>query len=211
MTLLVTNLVERIDNIARHADENLLKEMLTAWSGCGAMQVIREALRRWLDTTVDVDKLIVAARETSTHYVWPLAANSRGYGLAINEFKHPRDMISGYATTLHDHRYSFVSLLLSGGYTQVRSDIEMVEPGQANRIHELRRDILAEGDIVTVNHAEFHRLVAIRERTITLVARCPAVKEESLSIDPDTLRVTRHVPVEARVRQLMQALVPTSG
>lgn len=208
MTSLVTNLLQRINNIAPPADEDLLKEMMTTWSGHTTTRAIRESLRQWLVTTADLDRLRVTARETSTHYVWPLVANANGYSLVINEFKHPQEMMAGYAKTLHDHRYSFVSLLLSGGYTQVRSDIEMLGTGQAYRISDLSRDILTESDIVAINHAEFHRLVTISERTVTLVARCPAVKGESLSVDPGTRRVTRHVPVEARVRHLIQALVP---
>jgi len=207
MTQLISSLLTTIDNITDRGDENLLREMITAWRGCAEVRIIREALLHWLETSVDTDKLRAMARETSTHYVWPLHQNNKGYSVAINEFKDPRDIIAGHATTLHNHRYSFISFVLSGGYRQVRSNVELLDSNRVIRIRDLSEDTVTEGDTVTVNHDEFHRLRTITSRTVTLVVKCPAAKGESLSVDTSTLRVTKHVPVEARVGQLMAALV----
>lgn len=148
------------------------------------------------------------ARETSTHYVWPLHTGSNGVSVAINEFKDPADMVKGYATIYHNHRYSFASLMLSGGYRETRSRINFVNPGETAQINDLRQESIAVGGIVKINHQEFHRLNAISARTVTLVVKCPIMKSASFSVDSGTLRVTRHLPVEERVPQLMAALVP---
>ena len=210
MSQLVTSLFCEVDNITSSCDENVLRKKITAWRGRTEVRIIREALFQWLETSADIDKLTAMARETSTHYVWPLYMTNKGYYVAINEFKDPQDITTGYATILHNHRYSFISFVLSGGYRQVRGDVELLHPRRATQIRDLGEDVVTEGDIVKVNHDDFHRLSAISSHTVTLVVKCPAAKGESLSVDASTLRVTKHVPVEARVRQLMAALVPAN-
>jgi hypothetical protein len=209
MTELIPELFYDIGNIAGRTDEGRLTDMLTMWCHQIEMRVIREALAKWLGTSAKVDMLRAAARETSTHYVWPLAVSAIGYSIVVNEFKDPRRMVPGYATTIHDHRYSFVSLVLSGGYSQVRSAVEILGRDRAGRIREVGQETVTEGAIVAVNHAEFHRLTAIKGRTITLVVKCPAVKEESLSVDISTHRLIRHRPVESRIGNLVNALTST--
>jgi hypothetical protein len=41
---------------------------------------------------------------------------------------------------------------------------------------------------------------------MTLVVRCPAAREASISVDIRTLRTSRHLPVEARIVELMDGL-----
>jgi hypothetical protein len=61
--------------------------------------------------------------------------------------------------------------------------------------------------MLTIGHEEFHRIIDVQDRTMTLLVKCPAVKEASISVDVATRMASRHVPVEARVTQLMNALV----
>lgn len=206
----ITTLFRRLDSIDSGSDENDLRRLIAAWRGKTEVSVARESLAEWLETSADIGRLIAKARETSTHYVWPLYLSNNGYGIAINEFKDPEDIVTGYATTLHNHRYSFISVVLSGGYRQLRSHVELPGPSQAVRIYDVGEDVVMEGDIVTINHREFHRLKTISRHTVTLVVKCPAVKGASLSVDSSTLKVTEHVPVETRVRQLMAALAPAN-
>lgn len=208
MTESITSLFYELDNVSDQSNEGELRRMVAAWRGRTEIKVIREVLAEWLATSADVAKLSALARETSTHYVWPLHLTDKGYGVTVNEFKDPRDIITGYATVLHNHRYSFISVMLSGEYTQVRSHVDLLTPHQAAQVRDLGEEIVKEGDIVAVNHEEFHRLRTISSNTVTLVVKCPAVKSESLSVDTSTLIITKHVPVEARVRQLITALAP---
>ncbi|MBV9794870.1 MAG: hypothetical protein JO016_13120 [Actinobacteria bacterium] len=208
MTELIEQLFSRIDTIGDLTDETTLTKVAEAWLEHRDMQIVREGLLQWLETTVDIGQLRTAARETSTHYVWPLYLGGRGYSVTINEFKDPDEIVKGHANTLHNHRYSFVSLVLSGGYKQIRSEIDFINPTQVVQIRDLGEDIVAEGSVTTVNHTDFHRLLAIKRRTVTLIVKCPAAKKESLSVDTGTLRVVKHIPVEARVRQLLDTLAP---
>jgi hypothetical protein len=188
-------------------DEDRLHGMVMAFRDGVGTGGIREAMYSWLGDHAKMDSLRMRARETSTHYVWPLYLAGNGCGVAINEFKDPADMVEGYATTYHNHRYSFVSLILCGGYTQVRSDIELLNPAEVRQIRDLAVDSVTEGDVLMIRHQEFHRLHSIGRRTVTLVVKCPTAKSVSFSVDGGTLRVTRHVPVEERIPQLMAALV----
>ena len=119
-------------------------------------------------------------------------------------------MVAGHAAIYHNHRYSFVSLVLSGGYRQVRSHIELRNQRKAVQIRDISDESVVTGDVVRVNHEEFHRLSAFEARTVTLVVKCPAAKAESFSVNSATLKVSWHVPVEERVPQLMAALLPMS-
>jgi hypothetical protein len=206
----MVDLFDQLDSLPHRADEYELMELVTEWR-CGMeVSLIRHAIYDWLKESAFLDQLRTAARETATHYVWPLYVASNGHGLTINEFKDPRYMMNGYANIIHNYRYSFASLILSGGYRQIRSNVEMIEPGQAASIHELGQDDVIEGSMLPVNYDVFHRLTKIRERTVTLLVKCPPAREHSLSVDIDTLRVTSHIPVEARVVELMNSLIMTA-
>lgn len=207
MNKLISSLFQGIDGITRGPDWDALDEIAKFLSRLPDTQAIRRALSEWLMCDANVGELGAMARETSTHYVWPLYRGASDYSVVINEFKAPSRMTTGYATTLHNHRYSFISLMMSGGYVQVRSDVEFAARDQVSQIRDIHNDTVEEGDIVAIKHDEFHRLGAIEDRTVTLVIKCPAAKRESVSVETSTLRVTRHVPAEARFAQLMDALV----
>jgi hypothetical protein len=206
MNKLISSLLHGVDGITKHVDWEELDDIAKILPGLADARMIRQALSEWLTFDADLDELGAMTRETSTHYVWPLHRSSSDYSVVINEFKAPSSMTAGYATTLHNHRYSFISLMMSGGYVQVRSDLEFAARDQASQIRDIHRDIVEEGDIVLIKHDEFHRLAAIKDRTVTLVIKCPAAKRESVSVDTSTLRVTRHLPAEARIAQLIDAL-----
>jgi hypothetical protein len=207
MSGIVTDLFDRVDSLVGRANEQTLGQLVAAWrANIPQMSAIRGALSRWLEDYENTDEIKVRARETSTHYVWPLHVSNAGYAVALNEFKDPHSMAVGYATTLHNHRYSFVSLVLAGGYSQVRGDVELLEAGQAQQIVDFPSQTASEGDLITIHYDEFHRLTHINRHTVTLVVKCPAVKDESISVDTKTLRVNRHRPVESRIRQLINEL-----
>ncbi|HEY1917562.1 MAG TPA: hypothetical protein VGH27_18490 [Streptosporangiaceae bacterium] len=206
MSELMLNLLGRLSSMPCHATECTLERMLADWREDIDTAIIRREIGNWLIRSDAADEVRMGARETSTHYVWPLYVASNGYALTINEFKDPRYMSLGYANVLHNHRYSFASLVLSGGYSQVRSRVEMHITGQAARIDDIAQDFAFEGRVLTINHGEFHRLTDIGDRTVTLLAKCPPVKRDSVSVNIKTLEVSRHVPVEARLFELMGAL-----
>lgn len=207
MNCLITELLAQLEGISHRAGEYELAKLLAGWCDGIELSRIRQAIAQWLSESAVIERLRGLARETSTHYVWPLYICGNGYGLTINEFKDPEFMSFGYANTLHNHRYSFASLVLSGGYRQVRSSVELCEMSGNAQVNVIAEDSVIHGSIVPVNHQEFHRLTHIGDHTVTLVAKCPAAKESSISVDIRTLKVSRHVPVESRLMQLTDALI----
>jgi hypothetical protein len=207
MNRLMNELLTQLESISHRADEYELTKLLAGWRNGTELPMIRQAIAQWLSESAVVERLRGAARETSTHYVWPLYVCGNGYGLTINEFKDPEFMAFGYANTLHNHRYSFASLVLSGGYRQVRGSVELSGMSGNAQVSVIAEDSIIHGNIVAMHHQEFHRLTHISDRTVTLVAKCPAVKESSISVDIKTLKVSRHVPVESRLVQLTDALI----
>jgi hypothetical protein len=209
MNRLLLKFFDQLSGLPRGTDETELLELLARWRHGAEMAHIRRAIYQWMSDSAALDYLRTWARETSTHYVWPLYITNSGYGIVINEFKDPRQMAVGYANTTHNHRYSFASLVLSGGYRQVRSNVEISGLGQSAHVYDIDQDDILEGRMLTISHEEFHRITDVQRRTMTLLVKCPAVKEASISVDVATRRASRHVPVEARVTQLMNALVMT--
>jgi hypothetical protein len=183
----------------------LLLERLRA-DGGGA--VLRRSVASWIRGTVDFVRLSALARETPTHYVWPLYRSHRGFTLMINEFKNRDSIGEGYSKVLHNHRYSFASLLLAGSYVEMRCVVNFSEVGSLEACSNESVINLREGDITAVDHTAFHRLTEISDRTVTLLLKTPPQKPESVSVDLRTSRVTRHVPVETRVGAFIDALDP---
>ncbi len=206
MTRLIARLFGEIDGLPPSADAHVINQAMGDWCASHEVWRIRQGLLEWLKETASLDQIRVSARETSTHYVWPIYTGIGGHSVVINEFKDPGQMAAGYATTLHNHRYSFGSLMLSGGYTQLRYRVEIDGLGRAMALSELGADDVAQGGIVAIADDVFHRLTNIERHTMTLVVKGPPVREQSISVDVLTLRGSRHLPVEARVMELMDAL-----
>jgi hypothetical protein len=87
--------------------------------------------------------------------------------------------------------------------------VDIPKFGQKGEIHVTGSDDISRGDIVIVNHQEFHRLTYIDRGTVTMLAKCPAAKESSISVDISTMKVSRHIPVEARFEELLSSLLMT--
>ena len=206
MNELMTDFFDRIHSLRPCTEPGHLAEAFAGWSSSTDTAAVRRALSEWLLETPALAALSTAARETPTHYVWPVYAGAGGHSVVINEYKDPLHMGEGYATTLHNHRYSFATFMLSGGYTQVRCDVQLPPSVRPVRVAEIGEDAVTEGGTVTVDHDAFHRLADISAKTMTILVKCPAVKAFSISVDLRTLMVNKHIPVEARVVQLMDAL-----
>jgi hypothetical protein len=104
------------------------------------------------------------SHETSTHYKWWLVGNeSTQEVLWLHVYKRPSSMVRGYAESAHDHRYSFTSLILRGGYT---NSSHQFSNGHLSKISD---ELLLQGSILHMHPAAIHSLSGIQAGTITLV------------------------------------------
>jgi hypothetical protein len=202
----VEGLLAGVDQLVL-SDTDRLGEVLTTFRRDREISAVRHELARWLSHSADLEKIKTASRETSTHFVWPLYRSRAGFSLVINEFKDPLRMGDGYAKALHNHRYSFASMVLSGGYTQTQSTVTLPDYDDQVNVADAETDHLSEGDMAIVGHEVFHRLITIMDHTVTLLVKSPAFKAYSISIDLATQRLSRHVPVETRLPRLVAALL----
>jgi hypothetical protein len=205
MITTMSGFVSGLDDLGPRPGLDLLHGLLTDWIARVDVSGIRSELLTWLARGAALNQVTAMARETATHYVWPVHTGHNGCRIVINEFKDPREISDGYATTIHNHRYSFVSLGLAGRYRQVRSEVELFG-SQTASFRDLSEDCVTQGTVMTINDNEYHRLIDISSGTLTLLIKCPPTKAYSLSINASTLKVTKHVPVEDRIGQMMAAL-----
>ena len=143
-------------------------------------------------------RLATSVSETATHYAWRLCEDDdSGGSLWLNEYKSPAMRTSGYALSFHDHRYDFVSLLLSGGY--LYEEAPDLQAAQA-AIHRTTPPLLLRaGEVVEVNRDRFHRLVSIEPDTLSLLCKLPSEKLASHSVDEKTGMVREHLAHHLRV------------
>ncbi|MCB0905665.1 MAG: hypothetical protein KDB63_00920 [Nocardioidaceae bacterium] len=146
--------------------------------------------------------------ETSTHFVWQLAGlPDEGVRIALNEYKSNGSTPVTYAGSLHDHRYDFASLILSGGYDFENYRVDLDESVVVReRYHLLEVGSVRCGEVARVPNELFHRLVRTLPNTVTLLIKLPPVKPASTSYDLRTGRIQRHVVFGERPRMLQSKL-----
>lgn len=171
-----------------------------------------DALRWLVAERLEADGKRVASqsRETTTHYKWLLASdrNLRAQ-IWLHEFKPKRERRPGFASTIHNHRYPFQVVALTGSYLNKRYKVGF--DGMSLRIisHELVKcEHFCEGLAYSMEPYEFHCLESIEEGTKTLVMELAPVTLSSFSVDQRGDRMIEHVPLEVRVHRLLQ---PSAG
>jgi hypothetical protein len=165
-------------------------------------------------TKEDSAMLCEPARETATHYVWPLVLDRETKcGLFIHEFKTLFKSPTAYASSIHSHRYHFASLLMIGGYTEERFRVErsLHDDCAAAGIELLWRRLVSAAEVSQVHAHEFHRLSSIQPGTISLVLKSPPVTKSSESVDPASMAIATHIPVEDRLSFLIDAVRSALG
>lgn len=165
-----------------------------------------DALRWLLCRRLEVNLQLMASRsrETTTHYKWLLAADRRIQARVwLHEFKPRRERREGFAATVHNHRYSFQTLVLRGSYVntlyQVSFDrntlrVHSCEPVDENEVPAYARYAMSPN--------EYHSLRDIEDGTQTLVMESAPALSASFSLDQEGGRMVQHIPLEARVDAL---------
>lgn len=136
--------------------------------------------------------------ETTTHLKWFVAYSAaNGVVMWIHQYK-PNAM-EGYARTIHNHRYWFVSAILYGGYDHLFYD---VASGQPQLRH--REQYRAPGTYV-MDADSFHSLESIVSPTLTLIVQGPAVRSLSQVFShSDGRDPTSYPDFNARTGQLVE-------
>ena len=150
--------------------------------------------RRLLTTT--------GCKETATHYKWLIGANPRSHSrLWIHEFKEGTQDVEAYASIPHNHRYSFVSKILFGGYSErfwSHSSDRSVFPSSSV----IRKSTEAH----FIDSSWIHSLEHIKTGTLTAVVEGAPEHSASTSWNLDGSFRAKHTILEDRADFLLQRL-----
>jgi hypothetical protein len=164
---LVTNELGRVEN---------LPEMIVRH--CGSLR------------SDELDELLARSTERSTHYKWCLASSGhRGVRIWLHVYKRWQSAEAGFAASIHDHRYSFVSAVLTGMLIERR--------WSPNGPREIKPGLCMEygpGNIYSIRDTEIHSIEKALPGTITFVVQLATTKPTSLVFNPRTLELERQIP-----------------
>jgi hypothetical protein len=150
------------------------------------------------------DAVIQRSRETTTHFAWCLRdVPGEPFTFWLHEYKEQRDWRTGYADSVHNHRYHFCTTILRGGYLHERYTAT-ISPSTAliSSAELMTATSCPVGASAALLASDFHRIPRASDGTMTFLVKSRAVTPWSLSYDPDTEESHRHVPVESRLARL---------
>lgn len=181
-------------------------QILQAWAPSDARSRIAQHLQALPAESRDL--VGSRSRETGTHYAWCLLDSPDDpVSIWINEYKDPRFWPPTYAKSVHNHRYDFATRILAGGYVHERYDVRWHPDGDQVQAVSLRqKDDVGVGMVMPVEAEAFHRIPTAERGTMTLLVKARPRYKHSISFD-STSNVSRtHVPIEARVTDLIALL-----
>lgn len=120
------------------------------------------------------------SREVSTHYKWCLFASNE-LSLWINEYKETTTTTS-YARSIHNHRYSFASRVITGEIRQ-RQFVVTHHEGVLQAIKIEKDFSCAEGQGYGIDMNTVHQIASWAPGTSTLVLKGPMQKSSSTVFD----------------------------
>lgn len=150
--------------------------------------------------------IVPGSRETPTHFKWLVyAAADESLRVWLHEYKQAGLRARGYTQAVHNHRYAFASLIVSGGYRHSRFAVPALDGGlQPPSL--LRADPLRRGAVYALDPADFHAVTEVADGTVSLVIQRSADSPYSISIDLVTRRAVKHIPIEARLDMLRSVI-----
>ncbi|OLR94669.1 hypothetical protein [Actinokineospora bangkokensis] len=203
-----TDLTELADLAARLRAADLAqwattREGVLAWGDAPALRTAVRAHLRELDPERSA-ALVGRSRETTTHFAWCLRdRTAEPFTFWLHEYKPQRDWRAGYADSVHNHRYHFCTVILSGGYRHERFRARLDEStGLISDAELTSRHDCAPGESGVLTADQFHRIPTALDGTLTFLVKSRPVRSWSLSWDPATGVGHRHTPVESRLAEL---------
>ncbi|WP_139128635.1 hypothetical protein [Micromonospora humi] len=104
--------------------------------------------------------------EKTTHNKWYLGHRRRSYYVWLHQYQSPAIFAQAgrFAASVHNHRYAFCSLVLSGALTVTRftiKDDDVAVPAETS--------VLGVGSTMSLSSDDVHRVDAVEKNTLTLL------------------------------------------
>jgi hypothetical protein len=155
----------------------------------------------------DFERMLPRSRETPTHYKWHmLTAPDRSFTVWLHEYKPRATRSSGYAQTIHNHRYPMSALVLTGGYQCTKYGVDRSHGDDRASIQVINGWQLAGGSVYSMQENEFHSVTQIADGTMSLLVQGRPSQPYSVSVDASSRRTSYHVPIEGRLDHLRSSL-----
>jgi hypothetical protein len=163
----------------------------------GAERLIGD-LRSDLPDAIDVSRSV----EKTTHYKWFLGGPPDGsFELWLHEYKPRALRRDGHATVAHNHRFWLSSIVLRGGFTDTRYEVDETS---ASLLREIASRTLTPDETMILDADEIHSLSALEDGTITLVAQSAPIRPYSEVFEGGVKNV--YFDLEAKLTDLRESL-----
>jgi hypothetical protein len=169
---------------------------------------LRRVVKEWLQglTPEEADYIISHSVERPSHYKWYLGGSRPHYTVWLHQYRQPQVYASaqGFAASIHDHRLSFSSRVISGtlNVTWYRAEIS----GMFASLSIIRRGCLPVGAAVHMKSDEIHRIDSVDHNTCTLVIQGPAERHFSRVFDSASGAMRIYDDLDEVYEQLMRTL-----
>lgn len=151
--------------------------------------------------------ILLLSRETPTHYKWHLGtAPDKSFTIWLHEYKPHAIRSGGYAQTIHNHRYPMTALLLAGGYRYTQYEVGHTGADRPAEVRTVSSRQITGGAIYSMRESDFHSVTEIQDGTVSLLVQGRSLRPYSISVDAQSCRVSRHVPIEGRINNLRSTL-----
>ena len=160
------------------------EDYVTALNGARAALLALDdpafALSGWLARRTPTELAAIADRSTdkSTHYKWRLGGEPNLYAVCLHQYKEPDefDRSDNFANSVHNHRYGFASIVISGELHTVDFELD----AQHDHIEARETRVMACGDTMTISPEAVHRVTRVGKKTQTLLIQGPIVSNYSV-------------------------------
>jgi hypothetical protein len=182
-------------------------EALTGARGLLTAKDLTDDLAAWLTTrpSGELAQILDRSLERTTHFKWFLGAGPSAYVVWLHEYKPPElfDQATGFAASVHNHRYGFCSCVLRGGL-DVSAFRTPRYPGDPVRLMGRRR--IGPGETMTLSHEDVHRIDQVEPQTCTILIQGPPARNFSTCYDPRSGHGRRLYDMESRLPQTLALL-----
>jgi hypothetical protein len=164
------------------------------------------SLITWLNGLNRKELAVLCARsvERTSHFKWFLGESVNGYVVWLHEYKAAMlpDAVGSFAASVHNHRYSFVSQVLTGSLSV--SDFSL-DPIKQFPVFSRARIIPAQSTYF-LSSDEIHRIDATAPSTCTLVVQGPPERPYSRVFDLPNATFQDIYDLPARLPELISVL-----
>jgi hypothetical protein len=176
------------------------RELLTA-------KTLAEELVSWLAgrPADELQQIVERSLERTTHFKWFLGARPTEYVVWLHEYKPPAiyERATGFAASVHNHRYGFCSRVLRGALEVSTFAPPSRGDGAVSLVGRHRVHL---GETMALTPEDIHRIDQVAPHTCTIVIQGPTARNFSTCYDAPGGFGRRVYDMQSRLPQTLAVL-----